>query len=147
MLKYLTVYAALAAVLMIGCGKAETEPAKDNKGDAAASLNGDSMTNVAYYCGSCGHGADANHTCDANCEKCDCGLHKGSDMCCKVPEEMKGKDICACGYAKGSENCCQDGAEKCSKCHMIKGSDMCCKIPHDHHHGDEGHGHDSDSGH
>jgi len=36
-------------------------------------------------CKSCGHVAEADHTCDASCEKCaECGLHKGSPACCKL---------------------------------------------------------------
>ena len=34
-----------------------------------------------------------------------------------------------CGMAKGTELCCKPGQEKCPKCGLIKGSPGCCKIP------------------
>jgi hypothetical protein len=130
MIRNFLMVAALGAALMIGCN--DTTGNGDGKdksgGESSASAPAGNMTQVAWYCGSCGHTADAGHACDVNCEACECGVHKGSDLCCKVPEELKGKDICSCGYAKGSADCCKEAAERCDKCQMIKGSDMCCKL-------------------
>ena len=145
MYKNIAIVAALMAALMIGCGDKD-DSESSNAGNSVASSTANDMTStsvsVPYFCGKCGQSADKDHVCKADGEVCSCGLHKGSDMCCNVPDELKGKDICSCGYVKGSENCCKDGAARCDKCHMIKGSTMCCKIPHDH--DGEGHVHDDD---
>lgn len=143
MIRNFAIVAALMAAFMIGCGDKKEDSGSDAAGGSSSTAStGSTVTPVSYLCGKCGHDGGKDHVCDTKCESCtDCGLHKGSDLCCKVSEDDKGKDICSCGYAKGSENCCEEGAEKCDKCHMIKGSTYCCKIPH----GEEGHDHDNEA--
>ncbi len=38
-------------------------------------------------CGSCGHVAGSENCCAEDAEKCDCGMAKGSPLCCKLKSE------------------------------------------------------------
>ena len=104
-------------------------------GDHAGHDHGDAATETTLvslmYCGDCGHSfaKGSEHTCDADHEKCEkCGLHKGSDLCCKIESgAFVGMTLCgACGEIAGSEACCKEGAEVCEKCSRHKGSPLCC---------------------
>ena len=116
----------LALVVTLGCDNPETT--------TPTALSTDSATTPAQskviLCGMCGEETGSDSCCADGAEKCDsCGLHKGTALCCKVPEDMKGKDMCmSCGNAAGSEQCCAEGAEECGKCGLHKGSALCCKI-------------------
>ena len=122
----------LVAVAMWGCakpasqstagssGSTNTTQADDHAGhdhdhgDHAGHDHGDATAETTpvslMYCGDCGHSFDkgSEHACDADHAKCDvCGLHKGSDLCCKVEGDFAGKTLCGkCGEIGGSDVCC-----------------------------------------
>lgn len=136
--------AALASVLictvalLAGC---------DSGGTSTVTAKSDSApTPVANItlCGACGHDKGSAQCCSDECESCEkCGLHVGSDLCCAVSEDLKGKDMCAsCGHAAGSEECCSDECESCEKCGLHVGSPLCCKLESSHADHDHAEGHD-----
>ena len=88
---------------------------------------------LTAFCGDCGHkflyvSTTAQHKCDTDHEICDCGFHKGSDLCCKIEGDFAGSFLCGkCGDVVGSEKCCIEGATIC-ECGFAKGAPLCCKL-------------------
>lgn len=77
----LLIVAALAGVVLAGCGGGD----QDNKADDTAGQKSSAGGDVALLCAKCGE-------------------VKGSDECCK----LEGKEICdKCGLIKGSPGCCK----------------------------------------
>jgi len=144
----------LVAVAIWGCAKPASTPVASSSGssnttqaddhaghdhdhgDRAGHDQGDAAADTTLvslkYCGDCGHSfaKGSEHTCDADHAKCEaCGLHEGSDLCCKIEGDFAGKALCgSCGQIAGSEACCKEGAEVCEKCSLHKGSPLCCKL-------------------
>jgi hypothetical protein len=59
-----------------------------------------------------------------------CGLHKGSILCCSTAISGR-RDVILCrkcGEAAFTPKCCKEGAVACPKCGLHKGSPGCCKI-------------------
>lgn len=128
---------AVCCVIVAGCnGKADD---KDKKKEA----NNATKTSVSLEkdtCAMCGTGGCDGESCPADGEKCGCGFHKGSDLCCvEGLKPTKGVYCKKCGQMKGTDDCCKEGAEECS-CGKHKGSDLCCKDKKN----DDDHGHDHD---
>lgn len=138
-------------VIMAGCNgeKKDGEKKEADKGakTSAVSLDKD----ICAMCGNSG----CTGQCPADGEKCECGFHKGSELCCveglKPTEGVYCKD---CGHLKGTEDCCKEGAKKC-ECGMAEGAPLCCKLndkdgddhegdDHDHDHEGDDHDHDKD---
>ncbi len=117
---------ALMLVAALGCDNPETTTPTALATESAATT----VPAKVILCGMCGEETGSETCCADGAEKCDsCGLHKGTALCCKVPEELKGKDMCmSCGNAAGSEQCCAAGAEECDKCGLHNGSALCCKL-------------------
>lgn len=139
---------AICCVVMAGCGEKETKEKDDAKNETqttAVSLEQDT-------CAMCGEGGCDSKSCKTDAEKCDCGFHKGSALCC-VDKDLKptaGVYCKSCGHIKGTDKCCDESAASCD-CGMHKGSPLCCKLGekdgdegHDHDHDEEGHDHDHD---
>jgi hypothetical protein len=98
----------------------------------AAAVSETETTLAIVYCGKCGEVRDTEKCCREGADVCaDCGLHKGSPMCCKeLPAEVAGKDLCdKCGHVAGGPECCDDKCEICTECGRHKGSALCCKLP------------------
>ena len=139
---------AMCCVIMAGCyGTAE----KDNKKDKDAK-NDTSTTAVSLdkdICAMCGNAGCDGESCPADAEKCSCGFHKGSELCCiEGLKPIKGVYCKSCGQMKGSDECCKEGAETCS-CGLHEGAPLCCKLKdkdndHGHDHDGDDHDHDHD---
>jgi hypothetical protein len=106
-------------LLLVGCQK-----------PADTTVPGDTTTVAMVLCGKCGHEKGSAQCCADDCETCAiCGLHVGSQLCCKVAEEFRGNDMCLkCGHIAGSDECCKDGCVICTKCGLHEGSPLCCKL-------------------
>jgi len=136
----------LVAVALWGCAKPAATPVAESASNTTAAHDDHAGHDHAdhdhaaagttavslMYCGTCGHsfGKGAEHKCDADHAKCEaCGLHKGSELCCKVEGDFAGKTLCgSCGQIAGTEACCKEGAEVCASCSLHKGSPLCCKL-------------------
>lgn len=124
------------AVMVIGCG----EPAAD---ESQANVTPVSTTGLdSDLCAKCGCCAGCDDCCKG--EKCDCGMQKGTALCCSGVKSADGVYCKTCGFTKGSEKCCAEGNETCTKCSLAKGSPLCCKVKqkeagdnHDHEEGDD----------
>ena len=110
-----------------------SENSTDSPSDTKVSLEAD-------LCGACGCCADCEDCCQG--EKCECGMQKGTALCCSGVKPVEGVDYCKdCGFDKKSESCCAESNEECGKCGLAKGSPICCKVKAvDSEH--EGHDHD-----
>lgn len=131
---------AICCVMLAGCGDKKEE--KKETTDKGASTTNVSHETICASCGSAECTKGKVGECDSDAEKCACGFHKGSELCCK-DESLKPKDglYCAkCGFVAKSDDCCKKGAEACS-CGMHEGAPLCCKLKKDGH---EGHDHDGD---
>jgi len=119
------------AVMVMGCGEgAPTE----NTSVTTTGLESD-------LCAKCGCCAECEDCCKG--EKCDCGMQKGTPLCCTGVKPAEGVYCKSCGHTKGSEACCAEGNETCTKCNLAKGSPLCCKVKHDEEgHDHEGHDHE-----
>jgi len=97
----------------------------------------------ADLCGACGCCAGCEECCKG--EKCDCGMQKGTALCCSGVESAEGVTYCKdCGFDKNSESCCAETNVECSACGLAKGSPICCKVKagdSDHAHSEAGHDH------
>ena len=123
------------AVMVIGCG----EPtATSDAGDATSKTSTGLEADLCAKCGCC---AECKDCCKG--EKCDCGMQKGTPLCCSGVKPAEGVYCKACGFTKDSDKCCAEGNEACSKCSLAKGSPLCCKVKHD----EEGHDHEAGEGH
>ena len=83
-------------------------------------------------CGLCGDIKDEGHKCKEGAKICtNCGLHKGSVLCCSSAFTGSPRDVilCSkCGEKAFSSKCCQKSIAACPKCGLHKGSPGCCKI-------------------
>ena len=115
----------LAVVMMtcvLGC---ESPTVSENSGETPAASTKVSLE--ADLCGQCGCCADCEDCCKG--EKCDCGMQKGTALCCSGVKSAEGVTYCKdCGFDKKSESCCAEGNQECSKCGLAQGSPICCKI-------------------
>lgn len=144
-------------VIMAGCNGAKKD--EDKKDDKAAD-KGAKTTAVSMdhdLCAMCGHEKETENCCNDDCEKCDCGFHKGSPLCCVEGLQPTEGTYCKdCGHLKGEGDCCKDDCEACD-CGFHKGAPLCCKLKdkdgdghdhdgedHDHDHDHEGDDHDHD---
>lgn len=81
----------------------------------------------ADLCGACGCCAECEDCCKG--EKCECGMQKGTALCCSGVKSAEGVTYCKdCGFDKKSESCCADGNQECGKCGLAEGSPICCKV-------------------
>ena len=128
-----TIVAMAALALMacfIGC-----EGTTVSSGDAVETTK---VGLDADLCGACGCCADCEDCCKG--EKCECGMQKGSALCCTGVESKEGVKYCkSCGYEKGTEACCSESNKACTKCGLAQGSPICCKVKAD---SDAGHSHE-----
>lgn len=135
-------------VIMAGCnGEKKDETKKKENADKGAKTSAVSLDQD--ICATCGNGG-CTGSCPTDAEKCECGFHKGSDLCCvEGLKPTEGTYCKGCGHLKGTEECCKDDAKKCD-CGMAEGAPLCCKIKdkdgdgHDHDGDDHDHDHDHD---
>lgn len=133
------VVVACVALVVSGCSEPADTAVDKTKTTAAVSSPLD-----ADLCGKCGCCAGCDDCCQG--EKCDCGMQKGSELCCSG---VKPSDVVyckSCGFGKGTDQCCSEDNEACS-CGLAKGSPLCCKIKGDDEHAEGSHEGDSDAGH
>jgi hypothetical protein len=136
MKKWMSVLCAVGLISLVFAGCGSTADNTTASGDAEQAASGGAVTLAAFdgqqLCGSCGHAfvKTDEHVCDtehASCGKC--GLHEGSELCCKLGEETAGKTYCgSCGQIAGGELCCLATAEVCEKCGFHQGAALCCKL-------------------
>jgi hypothetical protein len=104
-----------------GCGEAETVGIPHTHNPAAE----------ITLCGLCGEEKDSEKCCQEGVAECpNCGLHKGSILCCSTAISGR-RDVILCrkcGEVAFGKKCCQPGATECPKCGLHKGSPGCCKI-------------------
>lgn len=62
-----------------GCGM--------NEGSKLCCVELDASVAGKDMCGSCGHAAGSESCCVEGAEKCECGMAKGSPLCCKLKDE------------------------------------------------------------
>lgn len=132
-------FVACAALVIAGCS---------NPSETADSNTSVSSPLEADLCGKCGCCADCEDCCQG--EKCECGMQKGSELCCTGVKPADVKYCKSCGFGKGTDQCCSKDNVTCS-CGMAKGSPLCCKLKdgageHVHAEGEHTHG-DGDAGH
>ena len=123
---------------LLGC---ESPTVSENS--AETSVASTKVALEADLCGKCGCCADCEDCCKG--EKCECGMQKGTPLCCSGVKSAEGVTYCKdCGFDKNSESCCAEGNQECDKCGLAKGSPICCKVKStvasDHEHA--GHVHD-----
>ncbi|MBP88640.1 MAG: hypothetical protein CMJ64_18320 [Planctomycetaceae bacterium] len=150
--KFLTQFLLVGAVAILACGCAEDtasvsiDSGQETVETTTPETTASETTPVAFagkkLCLACGEAfaKDEEHTCNADSAKCaDCGLTKGSALCCvdlKI-DDLTATALCgSCGEIAGSENCCKEGAAKCKKCGLHKGAPACCKLEHKHEEGE-----------
>lgn len=138
----------LAVVMMtcvLGC---DSPTVSENSTDASSTTK---VSLESDLCGACGCCADCEDCCKG--EKCECGMQKGTALCCSGVKSAEGVTYCKdCGFDKNSESCCAEGNEECGECGLAKGSPICCKIKssvatgheHEAHEDGSGHNHDED---
>ncbi len=135
---------AVCCFMLVGCAPEEAPTASSNNASSNIEKVATSSPLEADLCTKCGCCADCEDCCKG--EKCDCGMQKGTALCCSGVKPADGGTYCkGCGFVKGSEKCCAESNETCS-CGLAKGSPLCCKVKaedhdHDHDHGEEGHDH------
>jgi len=114
---------ALAAGLfaLSGCSDELAPPPHDHKPQFELVL-----------CGLCGDIKEEGHTCKQGAAICsNCGLHKGSILCCSTAFTGAPRDVILCtkcGETAFSKKCCVPGPALCPKCGLHRGSPGCCKI-------------------
>ena len=135
---------AILGFLTLGCSEpVDAPPVADGAHDQS---HGDhehgelAKTSLeADLCGKCGCCADCEDCCQG--ETCDCGMKKGSALCCTGIKPKDAVYCKSCGFEKESESCCSDDNEACD-CGMAKGSPLCCKLnKNSGEHGDASHSH------
>ena len=140
----------LLAIAIVACTLGCEVQKVSNTGDATTSEAVAKVSLESNLCGACGCCADCDDCCKG--EKCDCGMQKGSALCCTNVKPAEGVVYCKdCGFDTKSESCCADSNTECKKCGLAEGSPICCKVKsgdHDHdeagHHDHDGDGHDHD---
>ncbi len=143
-------FVAMAAVALmtcfIGCEATSVTSSDSNTAEKTkVALDAD-------LCGACGCCADCEDCCKG--EKCDCGMQKGTALCCSGVSPKEGVKYCkSCGFEKGTESCCSESNTSCTKCGLAEGSPICCKVKdsdahnHDEHAHTDGDAHDEDKSH
>jgi len=116
----------------LGC---DSPAVTDNSTDTPAATK---VSLEADLCGTCGCCADFEDCCKG--EKCDCGMQKGTPLCCSGVKPVEGVTYCKdCGFDNKSDSCCAESNEECGACGLAKGSPICCKVKAT---GDNHEGHD-----
>ena len=117
----LGLFAVAIMACALGCDSPTvTENSTETPAATKVSLDAD-------LCGACGCCADCDDCC--NGEKCDCGMQKGTALCCTGVKPVEGVAYCKdCGFDKKSESCCAETNEECGECGLAKGSPICCKV-------------------
>ena len=117
----LGLFAVAIMACALGCDSPTvTENSTETPAATKVSLDAD-------LCGACGCCADCDDCC--NGEKCDCGMQKGTALCCTGVKPVEGVAYCKdCGFDKKSESCCAQTNEECTQCGLAKGSPICCKV-------------------
>lgn len=128
-------FMAMAAVALMTCFIGCEAPSVTS-GDTAETTK---VALDADLCGACGCCADCEDCCKG--EKCDCGMQKGSALCCSGVASKEGVKYCkSCGFEKGTESCCSESNTACTKCGLAEGSPICCKVKDsDHKHEEHAH--------
>jgi len=124
--------AVLVMTCALGC---EARNVSENPSDTPSSTTKVSLD--ADLCGACGCCADCEDCCKG--EKCDCGMQKGTPLCCSGVKPAEGVTYCKdCGFDTKSESCCAETNKECAECGLAQGSPICCKVKaaavHDHSH-------------
>ena len=117
----LGLFAVAIMACALGCDSPTvTENSTETPAATKVSLDAD-------LCGACGCCADCEDCCKG--EKCDCGMQKGTALCCTGVKPVEGVAYCKdCGFDKKSESCCAETNEECTQCGLAKGSPICCKV-------------------
>ena len=117
----LGLFAVAIMACALGCDSPTvTENSTETPAATKVSLDAD-------LCGACGCCADCEDCCKG--EKCDCGMQKGTALCCTGVKPAEGVAYCKdCGFDKKSESCCAETNEECGECGLAKGSPICCKV-------------------
>jgi hypothetical protein len=109
-------------MLLSYCGCAEEAPGQHSH-DEAFELN---------LCGQCGNVKEDGHVCKEGATKCpNCGLHKGSILCCTYAAARGPREVIMCtkcGEVGFTRRCCKEGTPLCPKCGFHKDSPGCCKV-------------------
>lgn len=133
----------LLAIAIVACTLGCEVQKEVASGDATTTTNAVAKVSLEKnLCGACGCCSKCDDCCKG--EKCECGMQKGSALCCSGVKPADGVVYCkACGHDTKSESCCAESNTACSKCGLADDSPIHCKVKssdHDH----EGHDHDGD---
>jgi hypothetical protein len=118
---------AVGAVCLSFCGCSEEPPSFPHEHNPAFEVT---------LCGKCGDIKADGHACKTGARVCgNCGMHKGSILCCSgAINGRRDAILCAkCGEVAFSRKCClrlagKDDLPTCTKCGLHKDSPGCCKI-------------------